>query len=256
MSSNVTATAAAEACRVAALAEWVTSNSSEVGTFQSIQQTNDLFAIAEFYCQGYIKAYNIAAGGTCILQQQPLPSSSSDEGLTNVTYTDFWEGAGNMDGSYSLAGIFYRTDNFTLSPSLNLCNNDCYVSKGGSPGCIHGQSFVPLIGQISQSYVCYNDWSGMDNAWNELRVCAATAVFDSDDDYNNAKHVTEKVTVQSYQDQRDATVACALKACSNPTTDSTESTSESTRLTPSGGRRGGVAIIVSSLMMFFLLIYT
>ena len=71
-----------------------------VGKLESIQQTNELFAIAESKCIGYINAYNIAAGKTCILQQQWSSSSSSstDGDMThNVTYTDFWEGEGNMD---------------------------------------------------------------------------------------------------------------------------------------------------------------
>jgi hypothetical protein len=248
MSSNITATAAAEACRVALFAEWVTSNSLElvvpVGELQSIVH-NDMFAIAESFCEGYIKAYNTAAGRTCILQQQWSPS---DEDTTNITYTDFWEGAGNMDGSYTLAEIFSRTDNFTLAAQSNFCNNDCYVSAGGLPGCIYSQSIIPLVGQISQSHVCYNEWSGMDKAYNELRVCAATAIYNNNTDYDNAKHLTEKVTVQNFQDQRDSSVSCALMAC--PTTPK----SESTRLIPPGGRRGGFVIIVSSLMMLFLLI--
>jgi hypothetical protein len=252
MSSIATATAANEACRVALVEEWVTSNSTlqgeKVETLQSIQQTNELFAIAESYCQGYVKAYNVAAGRTCILQQQPSPS--------NVTYTEFWEGVGNMDGSYTLAAIIDRTDNFTLDPKINMCNNDCYVSEAGEPGCINAQSFVPLIGQISQSHVCYNEWSEMDDAWNELRVCAATAIFDSDDHFDDAQHLDEKAKVEMFQDQRDQSVLCARKACAKLTTDSTTSKSESTRLTPPGGRRGGVVIIVSSLMMLFLLTYT
>ena len=263
MSSNITATAAAEACRVVAFTERVTSNSTSLqGEFaveklQSIQQTNELFAIAEAKCEGYIKAYNIAAGRTCILQQQWSSSSSlssSDDNLTNnVTYTEFWEGEGaNMDGSYTLAAILAYTDDFTSIAKLNLCANDCYVSEAGEPGCLFGQSVIPLIGQKSQSHVCYSDWAGMDNAWNELQVCAARAVFNSNNHYDDIENVNQDAMVNSYQEQRDKSVACAIKACSSPIT----STSESTRLTPLGGKREGVVIIVSSLMMLFLLTYT
>ena len=266
-SSNITVTAAAEACRVVSLADWFSSNFTlssrsssmhndgefAVGKLQSIQQTNELFAIAESKCIGYINAYNIAAGKTCILQQQWSSSSSTstDDDMThNVTYTDFWEGEGNMDGSYTLAAILARTDNFTSIARLNLCNNDCYVSEAGSPGCLYGQALVPLIGQISQSHVCSVDWSGMDNAWNELQICAATAVFDSNDHYNDKQNQDENALVDGFQEQRDKSVKCAITACRyHPTK------SESTQLTPPGrGRRGGVVIIVvSSLMMLFLL---
>ncbi|OEU23258.1 hypothetical protein FRACYDRAFT_233430 [Fragilariopsis cylindrus CCMP1102] len=234
-SSNITATAAAEACRLVSLADWFSSNFTlssrsssmrndgefAVGKLQSIQQTNELFAIAESKCIGYINAYNIAAGKT-------------------------W----NMDGAYTLAAILARTDNFTSIARLNLCNNDCYVAEAGSPGCLYGQALVPLIGQISQSHVCSVDWSGMDNAWNELQICAATAVFDSNDHYNDIQNQDENALVDGFQEQRDKSVKCAITACRyHPTK------SESIQLTPpGGGRRGGVVIIVvSSLMMLFLL---
>ena len=68
-SSNITATAAAaEACRLVSLADWFTSNFTlssrsssmrndgefAVEKLESIQQTNELFAIAEAKCEGYI----------------------------------------------------------------------------------------------------------------------------------------------------------------------------------------------------------
>jgi hypothetical protein len=250
MSSNVTvsATVTDEACRVAHLAEWVlTANSTlesvvPIGTLQSIQQTNELFAVAESYCQGHIKAYNAAAGRTCILQQDASPDGV---GMSNLTYTEFWEGVGNMDGSYSLAAMFSRTENFTLAPTLNMCNNDCYVSEGGEGGCLFGQIFLPFIGDLSQSHVCYNEWSEMDAAWNELRVCAATAVYNNNDHYDDAQNLEERNTVERFQVQRDKSLSCAIKACNRL------ASSESTRLTPPGGR---VVIIASSLMMVFLMI--
>mmetsp|Transcript_13592 Transcript_13592/g.29554 ORF Transcript_13592/g.29554 Transcript_13592/m.29554 type:complete len:271 (+) Transcript_13592:59-871(+) len=201
----------AERCRLTAVSEWVASKSALQQSLLQIIEGDALFDIAASSCRGEVDAYNHAAATTCYLSSHPSDSESNSTTADAIGYTEFWEvGASDMDGMYTLAWDFYATSNFTTTPPLNVCSNDCYVSPGGVPGCISGASWITEIGQLSQRHVCENEWFGIDNAWNNLRVCAATALVGKQEGTNVTRGME---MMAAFQDQQLTTADCAEEAC-------------------------------------------
>mmetsp|Transcript_14889 Transcript_14889/g.22735 ORF Transcript_14889/g.22735 Transcript_14889/m.22735 type:complete len:117 (+) Transcript_14889:383-733(+) len=91
----------------------------------------------------------------------------------------------------------------------------------GFPAAKFGQSFLSEsnFGKIPQSRVCAMKWSGLDEAYNELRLCRAVLV-------GNPINGTKEDLVVAYQNQADSQKECSKDACESfdPTTAPSTST--------------------------------
>jgi len=179
MNESLVLPAAGEACRAAAVSKWV-----EAGTPLKLQldavMTTDLFQTAKSRCQPQIDLYNEAAAQVCLLETTEGPP---------WTYNEFWaadgpdqdsNGAVYFDGDYDLATMFGQTQNFTDIGSAAVCLADCYTGLG--PGCdvIKEQGWMVNYGKVPVSNYCDMQWAGIDNGYDDIKLCASEAIADPD----------------------------------------------------------------------------
>jgi hypothetical protein len=169
---------AGEICRVGVVSEWELQNTTTKITLQSVMET-DLYQQAKLMCEPEIESYNRASGIVCLLEQD----ENYFEG--NLTYNTFWSDEGGgfyFDGLYDLATMFAQTSNFTELGAGANCLADCYTGLG--PGCneLYSEGWLTNYGKIPVDQYCDEQWFGIDNGYNAIKLCAAKAIGGDDDD--------------------------------------------------------------------------
>ena len=171
---------AGEVCRVGVVSEWESQSTTTKSELQFVMET-ELYQKAKLMCELEIESYNRASGIVCLLEQ--------DENYFdgNLTYNTFWSGSEEgggfyFDGSYDLATMFAQTTNFTELGAGANCLADCYTGLG--PGCneLYSQGWLTNYGKIPVDQYCDEQWFGIDNAYNAIKLCAAKAIGGDDDD--------------------------------------------------------------------------
>jgi len=191
-----------EWCRMQLLNEWLNDNNinsteisspQEEGTFdifslKAIRETTLYKTILED-CSFFLNEFNLAAGTTCLRQEQNYDTS----------YSDFWKiGPINMDGGWLLAADILLSNNLEDSNQLVPCSDSCYVRypRGvGESDCqrseanIVGSPYFDItkITSIStqkeftgeaelwrnQRVLCDLGWLNTDRTYQNLRMCAS-----------------------------------------------------------------------------------
>ena len=140
--------------------------------YQALQEvmTSDRFKVARSLCQPQIELYNRAAAIVCSLE-------SSEDNKHDLTYTEAWGGSAQfMDGEYDLATMFVYTDKFRDVGATPTCLVDCQI---GGDGCKELEMWLPHFGDTSAKKYCSLKWYGIDNAYGDLKICAAKAIGES-----------------------------------------------------------------------------
>jgi len=206
-------------CRRKLVADWEESvkPSGEVTVgeatlnYQALQDVmkSDRFKVARSLCQPEIELYNRAAAIVCSLE-------SSEVKKHDLTYTEAWGGSAQfMDGEYDLATMFVYTDNFRDVGATSTCLVDCQI---GGDGCKELEMWLPHFGDTSAEQYCSLKWYGIDNAYGDLKICAAKAIGESSlstkDEYANAftvSHLSQLNCAYDYchgeSDMEEVTVA-------------------------------------------------
>lgn len=212
--------------------------------YQALQDVmkSDRFKVARSLCQPEIELYNRAAAIVCSLE-------SSEVKKHDLTYTEAWGGSAQfMDGEYDLATskwailpiscllllsithihipfhdhlfqVFVYTDKFRDVGATSTCLVDCQI---GGDGCKELEMWLPHFGDTSAEQYCSLKWYGIDNAYGDLKICAAKAIGESSlltkDEYVDAftaSHLSQLNCAYDYcHDESDVEEVTVAADCS------------------------------------------
>ncbi len=210
----------------------------DASSLKAIRETS-LYKTMLEDCSFFLNEFNLAAGFTCMRQEQNRDTS----------YSDFWKiGPINMDGGWLLAAELLLSNNLEDSRPLVPCSDSCYVryprglaesdcqqSEDSSAGSPHFD--VTAITSVSlqeafsgeielqryQQVLCYLGWLDTDRAYQNLRMCASeskvarTMIFEKDNGHESTHGVSERtrqasLVANAFAAQRQKQAECADSA--------------------------------------------
>ena len=196
-----------ENCRRTALQEWEDSvgTSIQIGDedvkYEALQSvmSSDLYKLARSRCSAEIEIYNRASGVVCSLES---------EQKYDVAYAQAWMGGAYfLDGQYDLATMFEYMSNFTELGSYVSCLPECQI---GRDGCMELQPWLTYYGKISVEQYCTLKWGDIDEAYMALKVCAAKAIGNPDQNTSMSKEeYVEVIQKQQWQNSKCTYDYCA-----------------------------------------------
>jgi len=193
------------------LQKWIELNTTLQQYFDTEIMEEDMYKTVSENCKNEIIAYTNSAEKSCQLEKQyNSPWNYGDRWLASTTvYQKLNEGSDNgapyLDGRYRLATIFDTTVWLTeLFPPPLTCYADCYMESGsGNNGCDSIYSLAPtkydnnpynvttwFVEPPGESWItpemyCNVAWESIDQAYVDLKICAAKSSADVDAPYTN-----------------------------------------------------------------------